>query len=420
MLNIEEICKTAKSASHKLALASTKEKNAILKHLAIWLNENKKEIVSQNNLDIADGKKMGLSAHLIDRLTLTTERVEGMARDVQNVIALPDPVGEVFEEKKLINGLKVRKQRIPLGVLAVIYESRPNVTIDVASLALKSGNAIILRGGKETIRTNTILVRGIHETLIRHNTSNDVVQFISDPDRTHVQNLLRMYDYVDMLIPRGGAGLHKYCRENSMIPVITGGIGICHLFIDESANLKRCLPLIHNAKMQRPTTCNSLDTILVHTAIAQTFIPTLVEYLAKDGVAFRLGERALSYLNNVSSYNIKPAGPDDFDTEWLSLVLGIKVVDGLDDALAHIRTHSTSHSDGILTADEQNAARFVAEVDSAAVYVNTSTRFTDGAQFGLGAEVAVSTQRLHARGPMALRELTTYKWVVEGNYSIRK
>jgi len=335
------------------------------------------------------------------------------------VVSLPDPVGEVFEESALENGLELKKQRIPLGVLAVIYESRPNVTIDVASLAIKSGNSIILRGGKETIYSNSILVKGIHEALSAHEVSAEVVQFISDPDRSHVQKLLTMYDYVDMLIPRGGAGLHRYCRENSMIPVITGGIGICHLFVDESADLERSLPLIYNAKTQRPSTCNSLDTVLVHSSIAAQFLPRLVEHLTAGEVTFRMDERALAAFGQDINDTVKKAGKGDFGTEWLSLVLGVKVVDSLEEAIDHIRVHSTSHSDGILTENAGHAARFVEEVDSAVVYVNASTRFTDGAQLGLGAEVAISTQRLHARGPMALRELTTYKWVVEGDYSVR-
>ena len=366
---------------------------------------------------MADGREAGLTDALVDRLTLTPARIKGMAADLRQVISLPDPVGEVFEEKMLDNGLTLRKQRIPLGVLAVIYESRPNVTVDVAALALKSGDAVILRGGSETIRSNRVLISGIHESLQAAGISPDVVQFIDDPDRALVNQLLKMHDYVDMLIPRGGAGLHRFCRENSSIPVITGGIGICHLFVDESANLEKCLPLIRNAKIQRPTVCNSLDTVLVHSKLAADFIPRLVEYLKQDDVTFRIDADFLKDLDKDDS--VQAAGPQDFDTEWLSLVLGIKVVGGLDEALAHIAAHSTGHSDGILTENAEHAARFTNEVDSAAVYVNASTRFTDGSQFGLGAEVAISTQRLHARGPMALRELTTYKWIAQGDYLVR-
>ena len=418
MLNVESICKHAKHASRTLALISTEKKDRALTALSEWLLTHQDEIIRENEIDIQNSRTAGLSPAMIDRLTFTPTRIRSMAEDLLNVSNLPDPVGEVFEEKNLENGLYIKKQRVPLGVLAVIYESRPNVTIDVASLALKSGNAVILRGGKETIHSNRVLVDGIHDVLQTVDINAFAVQFISDPDRKLVEQLLTMYKYVDMLIPRGGAGLHRYCREHSTIPVITGGIGVCHLFLDESANLNRSLEVIRNAKIQRPTVCNALDTVLVHKAAAD-FITQLVDHLKEDGVAFRLDDRAMEFLPEKHDAEIQLAGKDDFDTEWLSLVLGVKVVDGIDDALMHISQHSTGHSDGILTENEENANRFTAEVDSAAVYVNASTRFTDGTQFGLGAEVAISTQRLHARGPMALRELTTYKWVVRGNYHFR-
>ncbi len=295
------------------------------------------------------------------------------------------------------------------------------MTVDVAGLALKTGNALILRGGSETLRSNRALVGAIHRGLKGTALPQEAIQFIDSPDRALVGELLKMHEYVDMLIPRGSAQLHQYCRENSQIPVITGGIGICHLFVDASADLDAALPVIRNAKIQRPTVCNALDTALIHPRIAEAFIPRLVQALARDGVSFRLDERALACLpEELRNENIQAAGPEDFDTEWLSLVLGVKVVDDLDEAIEHIEAHSTGHSDGILTEDQAHAQRFIAEVDSAAVYVNASTRFTDGGEFGLGAEVAISTQRLHARGPMGLRELTTYKWVVEGEYQVRK
>lgn len=419
-MDIERLCRDAKTASRKLALTPARQRNAALSVLADWLKAKQGEIIDANRLDIADGRQAGLSDALIDRLTLNPERIQGMASDLGTVIDLPDPLGEVFEEQTLDNGLRLRKQRVPLGVLAVIYESRPNVTIDVAALALKSGNAVILRGGSETIRTNRVLVTGIHTSLQNAGIDGDTVQFIDDPDRELVNRLLKMHDYVDMLIPRGGAGLHKFCRDHSSIPVITGGIGICHLFVDESADLARSLPLIRNAKIQRPTVCNALDTLLVHRAVAGEFVPQVIDTLKKDGVTFRIDEALLNELGLEADETVQAAGQQDFDTEWLSLVLGIKAVAGLEEAIAHIAAHSTGHSDGILTEDDDNAMRFTAEVDSAAVYVNASTRFTDGSQFGLGAEVAISTQRLHARGPMALRELTTYKWVAQGDYLVRK
>ena len=418
-MDIQQICQSAKQASRGLALLPAEQKDRALENLADWLVANIALITDANQQDVADGHEAGLTDALIDRLTLTPARIQDMAADLRHVISLPDPVGEVFEEKTLDNGLSLRKQRIPLGVLAVIYESRPNVTVDVAALALKSGNAVILRGGSETIRSNRVLVGGIHDSLHAAGISPDVVQFIDDPDRALVNQLLKMHEYVDMLIPRGGAGLHRFCRENSSIPVITGGIGICHLFVDESADLEKCLPLIRNAKIQRPTVCNALDTVLVHRKLAADFIPRLVEYLKKDGVTFRVDADFLKDSGLAEDASVQAAGPQDFDTEWLSLVLGIKVVGRLDEALAHITAHSTGHSDGILTENAEHAARFTNEVDSAAVYVNASTRFTDGSQFGLGAEVAISTQRLHARGPMALRELTTYKWVARGDYLVR-
>ncbi|HEY3475837.1 MAG TPA: glutamate-5-semialdehyde dehydrogenase, partial [Anaerolineales bacterium] len=355
-----------------------------------------------------------------DRLMLNPPRLAGMADSLRQVASLPDPVGEAFDEGTLPNGLQVRKLRVPLGVLGVIYEARPNVTVDVAGLALKSGNAVILRGGSETLSSNRALVRSLQAALTQSGVTNDAIQFIDSPDRALVLELLHLKDHVDIIIPRGGAGLHEFCRENSHIPVITGGIGICHLFVDESADLEAALRILHNAKTQRPSVCNALDTVLVHRNIAQGFLPRLVEYLAPAGVTFRAEPLAAGMLSHAPVTSVAPAGEKDFDTEWLSLVLGLKVVEGLDEAVDHIAAHSTAHSDGILTRTEEHAQRFIAEVDSAAVYVNASTRFTDGTELGLGAEVAISTQRLHARGPMALRELTTYKWVIIGDGHVRK
>jgi glutamate-5-semialdehyde dehydrogenase len=345
--------------------------------------------------------------------------LQGIAADLHHVARLSDPVGEIFDESRMPNGLHLQKRRVPIGVLGVIYEARPNVTIDVAGLAIKTGNAAILRGGSETLATNRALVEQVQESLNQCSLPADVIQFIDDADRKRVYELLQLRNYVDMIIPRGGAALHEFCRENSRIPVITGGIGICHLFVDASADLEASLPVIRNAKIQRPTVCNALDTVLVHRVVAPRFIPKLVNRLAEDGVTFRVDASAMPFLGQPIHPSVSPAGEDDFDIEWLSLIMGVKVVEGLDEAIAHIGAHSTGHSDGILTQNEENASRFVIEVDSAAVYVNASTRFTDGSQFGLGAEVAVSTQRLHARGPMGLRELMTYKWVARGDYSVR-
>jgi glutamate-5-semialdehyde dehydrogenase len=354
---------------------------------------------------------------MLDRLSLVG-RLPGIAADVRSVANLPDPVGEVFEESTLPNGLQVSKRRTPLGVLGVIYEARPNVTVDIAALALKTGNTAILRGGSETLRSNTELVDAIRAALASCGLPADSIQLICDPDRRYVGELLRLHQYVDMIIPRGGAGLHQFCRDNSSIPVITGGIGICHLFVDASADLDSALPVIYNAKVQRPSVCNSLDTLLVHESVAASFIPRVVEHLGTAGVTFKVDPGAAQFVDPDAG-NVQSAGENDFDTEWLSLILGIRVVSNLDEAITHVQQHSTAHSDGILTSTPEHAERFLNEVDSAAVYVNASTRFTDGGQLGLGAEVAISTQKLHARGPMGLRELTTYKWIVRGDYHVR-
>ncbi len=341
-----------------------------------------------------------------------------MADDTRSVANLDDPVGSVIDAKVLPNALRLSKRRIPIGVLGVIYEARPNVTIDIAALSLKTGNAAILRGGKETLRSNLALVKVIQAALEKASLPLSSVQIIDDPDRALVRELLRLDQYVDMIIPRGGAGLHRLCIEESTIPVITGGMGICHIYVDESANLEQAIDIVENAKVQRPSVCNALDTLLVHPAVADEFLPQVAARLAESKVELRAAPKAFSILKN--GVDVHPAGAEDFDQEWLSLVLGVKVVGGLEDAIAHIHEHSTEHSDAILTNDLENANRFVNEINSSAVYVNASTRFTDGGQFGLGAEVAVSTQKLHARGPMGLEELTTYKWIVLGDGHVRK
>jgi len=302
-------------------------------------------------------------------------------------------------------------------VIGVIYEARPNVTVDVATLAFATGNAVILRGGKETLRSNIALVNVMQRVLSDFDLPTDVIQYIESTDRRYVGEMLTLHQYIDMIIPRGGSGLHNFCRENSTIPVIIGGIGICHLYVGETAKQSDSLNIIHNAKTQRPSVCNALDTLLVDAAVAGDFLPRVVEHLQVDGVTFRAEPKAYAIVKDYQS--VQPAGEQDFDQEWLSLVLSLKVVDGLDAAVDHIRQHSTQHSDGILTQDMAQAEEFLNGVDSAAVYVNASTRFTDGSALGLGAEVAISTQKLHARGPMALKELTTYKWVIIGEGQIR-
>ena len=416
-MNIIDTAKKAKAASRLLARSSTQTRNSAILRIADELDARQEEILAANAQDMDAAQSAGMSASLQDRLLLNPKRLATIAIDLRNVATLPDPVGEIFDESVMYNGIKLHKQRVPLGVLGVIYEARPNVTIDVAGLALKTGNASILRGGKETFQSNLALIRVVQQGLSAAGLPAESVQYIEDPDRAYLLELLQQDAYVDMIIPRGGAGLQAFCRENSRIPVMTGGVGVCHLFVDASADLDASISIIHNARVQRPSVCNSLDTLLVHRDIAPSFLPRVVQALGKDGVTFKADPRAQALVG--SSEQVEPAGEKDFDTEWMRLVLGIKVVDGLDEAMEHIAEHSTQHSDGILTRTQANADAFIAGVDSAAVYVNASTRFTDGAQFGLGAEVAISTQRLHARGPMGLRELTTYKWVAIGNWDVR-
>jgi len=410
----------AKTASRRLATLTTGQKNAALRAIADELEAQAGTVLAQNALDIAAGRARELSDALLDRLLLTEKRVAALAADTRHIADLPDPIGAESGGRILPNGLRLSKRRIPIGVIGVIYEARPNVTIDIATLCLKTGNATILRGGSETSRSNLALVLVIQAALERVGLPRTAVQVIADPDRALVAGLLRLDKYVDMIVPRGGAGLHRLCREQSTVPVITGGIGICHIFVDESANLARAVDIVENAKVQRPSVCNALDTVLVHRAVAPAFLPAMAARLAQSGVELRATGEAFDILQTAGGARVRAAGPDDFDQEWLALILGVKVVDGLDQAIDHIQEHSTEHSDSILTNDLAHANRFVNEINSAAVYVNASTRFTDGGQFGLGAEVAVSTQKLHARGPMGLEELTTYKWVGIGDGQIRE
>jgi glutamate-5-semialdehyde dehydrogenase len=422
---LEKMGSDADIVAKQFALVSTEVKDATILKLVDNLLNSSEEVLEANSLDITAGKRANLSKAMLDRLTLNETRLKEIAKNLEDVAHLPDPVGEIFDENTLPNGLEVRRQRVPIGVLGVIYEARPNVTLDIAGLAIKTGNAVILRGSKETLNTNRILTAIIQESLMECGLPAEVVQFVDDPNRERVLEMLGMHQYIDMLIPRGGAALHKFCRENSSIPVITGGIGICHLFVDQSADIEAAINVVQNAKVQRPTVCNSLDTVLVHRAIADNFLPFLVDRLVEDDVTFRADKSALPYLISTVDKTqyiypaVESAANGDFDIEWLSLVLGLKVVENLDDAIEHIAVHGTGHSDGILTRNDENAQKFISEVDSAAVYVNASTRFTDGGELGLGAEVAISTQPLHARGPMGLRELTTYKWVIEGDYHVR-
>ena len=335
------------------------------------------------------------------------------------VASLPDPVGEAIDMKTLPNGMVAGRRRVPLGVVASIYESRPNVTVDIFGLCLKSGNACFLRGGKETIRSNSALIGLIRRALNGAGVTQDAVQFVDNPDRTLVEAMLRMDEYIDLVVPRGGAGLVKFVGENAVMPAVTGGVGVCHTYVDRAASLDKAASVAHNAKVRRPSICNALDTLLVHSAVAANGLPLIARELTGSGVELRCDLRALSILGPVAPGKVVPAGEDDWGKEFLSLTAAVRIVDSLDDALEHIETYGSGHSEAIITEDYTAAMRFLDEVDAAAVYVNASTQFTDGGQFGLGAEVGISTQKFHARGPMGLREMTSYKWVIMGDGHIR-
>ena len=415
---LEKMGKAARVASWQLAQLSTKQKNAALEQIADLLEQESAVILSANQQDMKLAQDSGMTEALQDRLLLTQARLKGIADDVRKVCQLADPVGQVIDGSILDSGLDLQRRRVPLGVIGVIYEARPNVTVDVASLCLKTGNAVILRGGKETHNTNLAVVSVIQQALKNSGLPADAVQAINNPDRELVTQLLKLDNYIDMLIPRGGAGLHRLCREQSTIPVITGGIGVCHTFVDESVDFDKALSVIINAKVQRPSACNSLETLLVHQSIADKFMPRLSEVMAKQQVTLHASKQAMPFLQQGPA-KVVDVKPENLIDEWLSLDLNVEIVADIDAAIDHIRHYGTAHSDAILTESLSQANYFVHRVDSSAVYVNASTRFTDGGQFGLGAEVAVSTQKLHSRGPMGLDALTTYKWVGYGDFLSR-
>ena len=424
----------ARAAASDLARAAGDTRNDALRNIAASLEQAPEQdaILAANAADYRDAQAAGIDAAFLDRLLLTPERLNGMASDVRGVAALPDPVGETLDAFTLDNGLAVEKRRIPLGVIASIYESRPNVTTDIVSLALKSGNACLLRGGKETLRSNRALVSLVHRAIGEAGLPAAAVQFVDNTDRALVDVLLGMKDCISLLVPRGGAGLINFVAEHAAMPVLTGGVGVCHTYVDRDADREMAARIVHNAKVQRPTVCNALDTVLVHSEAAVRCLPEIAAQLHGAGVELRCDQRALSILgpgsdpdsdpgNGVGNgLNARPAAPDDWGREFLALIAAVRVVDSLDDALAHIATYGSGHSEAIITEDAAAARRFLDEVDAAAVYHNTSTRFTDGAQFGLGAEVGISTQKYHARGPLGLRELTSYKWVIRGQGQIRE
>ena len=409
----------AKKAARKLARLPTEDKNRVLINLAGLLRSGQAGVLAANQLDYREAKADGLEESLLDRLLLTDERLNGTADEVQIVAELPDPVGEVIETATMPNGLVTSRRRVPLGVVGSIYESRPNVTIDIFGLCLKSGNACILRGGKETIRSNTALVAMLRQALTDAGVTTDAVQFLDNPDRELVDAMLKMDEYIDLLVPRGGASLVKFVAENATMPAVTGGIGVCHTYVDRAADLKMAVEIVHNAKVRRPSICNALDTVLVHAEVAAVGLPMIAKELTASGVELHCDNRALSILGPDAPDSALPANEDDWGKEFLALIAAVKVVDSLDDALEHIETYGSGHSEAIITEDDAAATRFLDEVDAAAVYVNASTQFTDGGQFGLGAEVGISTQKFHARGPMGLKALMSYKWVIIGKGQIR-
>ncbi|TCP95533.1 glutamate-5-semialdehyde dehydrogenase [Cricetibacter osteomyelitidis] len=417
MTDLIQMGKDARQAAFALAQLSQKEKNRALRIIAEQLEAQSAVILAENIKDIEIARKNGLSEAIIDRLLLTESRLQSIANDVRHVMSLADPVGQIMDGSLLDSGLRIERVRVPVGVIGTIYESRPNVTIDVASLCLKTGNAVILRGGKETQYSNKILVDVVQQALSQAGLPKTAVQAITDPDRTLIMELLKLDQYVDMIIPRGGAGLHDLCKQHSTIPVIVGGIGICHLFMEQTADQEKSLSVIENAKTQRPSTCNTLETLLVQESIAAEFLPKLANHL-KGKVNFHADSTALAILQQAGA-NVSPVTDEQLRNEWLTYELNVVIVKDIVEAVSHIREYGSQHSDGILTESARLARQFVLQVDSAAVYVNASTRFTDGGQFGLGAEVAVSTQKLHARGPMGLEALTTYKWVGMGDYTSR-
>ena len=414
---IEEMGKKAKEASKKLLTLDTRTKNKALVMIAEELINKKEEIKEANRLDLEKGKKEGLSFALLDRLELTDKRIEAMSQGLMEIAAFTDPIGEILSGWKHKNGMTIEKKRVPLGVLGIIYESRPNVTIDSAGLAIKSSNAVILRGSANAINSNIYLNRLFNETGVKAGLPENSVQLIENTDRALVNEMVKMNQYIDVLIPRGGKGLKKFIIENATIPVIETGAGVCHVFVDESAKIGNILPIIKNAKTQRPSTCNSIETVLVHKNIAGKILPEVTDMLIKSGVELRYSREALDIVNR---NDVKLANEEDFGAEYLDMIMSLKLVENVDEAIEYINEHSTQHSDSIITESIDNAEKFLNEVDSAAVYLNASTRFSDGGEFGYGGEIGISTQKLHARGPMGVRELTTTKYIIRGNGQIRE
>ncbi len=419
-VDLQSIGRKAKEAARRLATLGTDVKNRALLAMANAIVEHGDEIQRANQHDMQAAQEAGVGAYLLDRLLLTPERLAGYASGVRAVAALPDPIGQGFDQRMLANGLIAGKVRVPLGVVACIYEARPNVTVDIASLCLKAGNATILRGGKEAFHSNSTIARTIGRAASEAGVPDGAIQFVESTDRALVGELLSMREYIDLVVPRGG-GLIDFVLENAKVPVLIGGVGVCHTYVDATADLEKAVEIADNAKTRRYSICNALDTLLVHRDVAEEYLPRIARRWAEAGVEMRCDEAALDIVSRAQIANLaaKPAQPEDFGKEHLALVATVKVVDSLDEALDLVYRYGTGHSDAIVTEDYSAAERFVQEVDTAVVYVNASTQFTDGGQFGLGAEIIDSTQKMHARGPVGLQEITTYKWVVRGSGQVR-
>tara|TARA_Y100000748_G_scaffold215114_1_gene180439 strand:- start:3702 stop:4964 length:1263 start_codon:yes stop_codon:yes gene_type:complete len=419
MSDLKILGKNARLASKAISNLSAEKTNLLIKNIAKELVNQSGQIIDQNKLDIEAAKSKGMSAAMIDRLVLNEERITQISNDALAVSKLDDVVGEIIDHKIMDNGLDVSRIRVPLGVIGVIYESRPNVTIDIACLCIKSGNAVILRGGSESINSNLILAQIIQKVLSDMHLSTEIVQLVQSIDRSLINEMLRLDEYIDLMIPRGGQELVNMVADNASMPSITGGVGVCHTYIDESANWNDAVEIVNNAKVQRPYVCNAMDTVLIHSKIASDLLPEIANRLSESNVEFRCDSRSFDILKNVKNAKTTLATDQDWDTEFLDLIAGVKIVDSLDMALEHIDAHGTGHSEAIITNNSDSISRFRNEVDASAVMINSSTRFNDGGQLGLGAEVAISTNKLHARGPMGLRELMSYKWVVQGDGQIR-
>ena len=417
---LESKALAARRASRDLARASTQVKDRALNLMADGIVDRQSEILDANAKDVDAGTRGSLPEAVLGRLRLDRDGLESIARDLRRVAALSDPIGETFDMRTLPTGLQAGKRRVPLGVIGAIYESRPNVTVDIASLCLKAGNAVILRGGKEAINSNTALATVVKDAVAEAGLPADAVQFIESPDRALVAEMLKLKEYIDLIIPRGGADLIRRVAAEAAMPAITGGVGVCHVYVDRAASVDMAVPIVNNAKVTSPYVCNAMDTVIVHSSIAPAFLQRLADVWRKENVEMRCDRRALTILGPIDRVRAVPAEDEDWGTEFLAMTAAVKVVDSLDEALGHIEDHGSGHTEAIVTEDYSAAMRFLDEVDSAVVLVNASTRFNDGGELGLGAEVAISTNKMHARGPMGLRELTSYKWTVLGSGQVRE